>query len=243
MNDFPRRSPLVRVLDMIIGAAAAVQAGPTPQARVRPATSRMRLVLAMAVVVALGGTALLIWVFVRAPGDPDLLPEQAAVLPGSSSSVRPTTSGSSPSASAAPSASASRGLSATTPSASAASLAIPSLPLRSTLPESAPAPLTAGYTTTAGLLGYKMTVTIANPAAVAQQNWQLTITLPRSTLTVANVAGATAEQDKATWTFTPDASTARIPAAGSAKLTFDVRGATLIDAAPKSCQINEHPCG
>jgi len=242
MNDSPRRSPLVRVLDMIVGAAAAVQAGPTPQPRVRPATSRMRLVLAVAVVLALAGTGLLVWVFVRAPGGPDLLPEQAAVLPGSSSRpagppVVPSTS-SSPSASASPRASA-------TPSASAASLAVPSLPpgpSRPSVPESAPAPLTAGYTTTAGLLGYRMTVTIANPAAVAQQDWRLAITLPRSTLTVANVSGATAKQDEATWTFTPDATTSRVAPAGSVTVAFEVRGATLIDAAPRSCAINGNPC-
>jgi hypothetical protein len=240
MNDAPRRSPLVRVLDMILGAAAAVQAGPTPQPRIRQPTSRMRLVLAMAVVVALGGTALLVWVFVRAPGGPDLVPEQAAVLPGSS--VRPATTGPVPSASASPSASSSTRPSAT-PSASDTSLATRPLSPRSTLPESTLAPLTAGYTTAAGLLGYRMTVTIANPAAVAQQNWQLTIALPRSTLTVADVSGATAKQNGATWTFTPEDKTSRIPAAGSTSVNFEVRGATLIDAAPKTCEINGNPCG
>ena len=242
MNDSPRRSPLVRVLDMIVGAAAAVQAGPTPQPRVRPAASRMRLVLAVAVVVALAGTGLLVWMFVRAPGGPDPLPEQAAVLPGASS--RPAAPVVVPSASSSPGAPASPRASAT-PGASPASLAVPSVPprpARPSVPESTPAPLTAGYTTTAGLLGYRMTVTIANPAAEAQRDWQLAITLPRSTLTVANVAGATAKQDKATWTFTPDATTTRVAPAGSVTVTFDVRGATLIDAAPRSCTINSNPC-
>ncbi|GAA2849978.1 hypothetical protein GCM10010443_09910 [Actinoplanes cyaneus] len=111
--------------------------------------------------------------------------------------------------------------------------------------EGAAAPLTASYRTssvTGGLLGYKMTVTVANPGAAAKDGWALTVTLPRPTLMVSSVNGATATQDGSTWTFVPDSSTSAVPAGGSAVISFGVTGATLIDAAPKACTIDGNTC-
>jgi hypothetical protein len=104
-------------------------------------------------------------------------------------------------------------------------------------------PLTASYATTAiGLLGYQMTVTVANPGRTARDGWQLTVTFSRSTLEVTDVTGATATQNGAVWTFTPDATTTRVAAAGSVQVAFSVHGATLIDAAPQGCRIDASPC-
>jgi hypothetical protein len=107
-------------------------------------------------------------------------------------------------------------------------------------------PLTASYRTssaTAGLLGYQLAVTVANPGATSKDGWTLTVTLPRPTLLVSGVSGATAARNGSVWTFTPDSGTAAVPAGGSVKVVFDVRGATLIDAAPQDCRIDGNRCG
>jgi hypothetical protein len=44
------------------------------------------------------------------------------------------------------------------------------------------------------------------------------------------------------WTFSPDNSTRRIPAGASATIAFEVRGATLVDAQPTDCRIDEKTC-
>jgi hypothetical protein len=111
--------------------------------------------------------------------------------------------------------------------------------------ESTAVPLTASYRTssaTAGLLGYQMTVTVTNPGRIRKDGWTLTVTLPRSTLLVSGVDGATAAQDGSMWTFTPDAETSRVPAGGSVEVAFDVFGATLIDATPQDCRIDGTRC-
>ncbi len=87
-----------------------------------------------------------------------------------------------------------------------------------------------------------MTVTVANPGAAAKDGWTLTVTLPRPTLLVSSVSGATASQDGSTWTFVPDSDTSSVPAGGSAEVSFGVSGATLIDAAPKECTIDGNAC-
>jgi hypothetical protein len=112
--------------------------------------------------------------------------------------------------------------------------------------ENTSVPLTATYKTasaTAGLLGYQMTVTVANPAAAAKTGWTLTVTLPRPTLLVSGTKGATASQNGSVWTFTPDSTTSSVPAGGSVQVVFGVHGATLIDAAPKDCRIDGNACG
>jgi hypothetical protein len=87
-----------------------------------------------------------------------------------------------------------------------------------------------------------MTVTVANPGSSPKDGWTVTVTLPRPTLRVAGVSGATTAQDGSRWTFTPDDTTSRVPASGSVELSFEVRGATLLDATPQDCRIDANPC-
>jgi hypothetical protein len=93
-----------------------------------------------------------------------------------------------------------------------------------------------------GVLGYRATVTVNSQGPDAAQDWRLTITLPRPTLQIAAVNGATAKQDGRVWTFTPVDATRQIAPGSSVVVAFDVRGATLVDAAPTACQINDAPC-
>ncbi|BCJ50614.1 hypothetical protein Asp14428_20890 [Actinoplanes sp. NBRC 14428] len=74
--------------------------------------------------------------------------------------------------------------------------------------------LTARYSAAngTGLLGYRAEVAVANPGTAGHDGWELTLTLPRPTLQIAAVSGATARQDGATWTFAPDATTRSVPA-------------------------------
>jgi hypothetical protein len=106
------------------------------------------------------------------------------------------------------------------------------------------AALTGTYTTEGGqgLLGYRASVTIANPGPAERRGWVLVLTLPRSSLTVDSVTGATARRDGATWTFTPDDSTVTVPAGGSVRVEFAVRGATLVAAEPTDCTIDGARC-
>jgi hypothetical protein len=249
-----RRTFTVVILDALWGLATRLHAGPTPQPRVRtPLSTRSRLwrvLLTLGVVAALGGTAMLITALVRTPDSTPLHPEAAAGLPGPPSPPPGTVVVQSPTATP------------THPS----NLSMPPLPsATSTAPhtpaptfplpggganrpsDSAPGsrPLTARYTTSSvlvGLLGYRVTATVTNPGARAHQGWQLVITLPRQTLVVAAVSGATATQSGSTWTFTPDDTTSRVPAGKSVTIAFDVRGATLLNGAPTSCQIDGAPC-
>jgi hypothetical protein len=248
MNDTetrPKRSLVVVLLDGVLRLFAAVQAGPTPQPKVREAGGRRgagRYLLVIGVLGALAGTALLVVVLVRAPGDPTPPPGPAAALPG----LRSRAAGPGAAGSAAPSvpgspATSSIGKAATVTADPASSLSGAGAPIT----ESTPALLTASYTTssdTAGLLGYQMTVTVANPATTAKDGWVLTVALPRPTLLVSGATGATATQDGSVWTFTPTAKTSRIPAGGTVAVVFAVHGATLIDAAPQDCQIDGNRC-
>jgi cytoskeletal protein RodZ len=256
MNDSqtrPRRSLTVVVLDAALRLVAAVQAGATPTPKIREAGDRRgtgRYLLVLAVVAALSGTALLVVVLLRTTGGPATPPDRAAALPDLSSrpvapsvarSVVPapvqTTTTATPTSTTAPTA-------VTTSPAPSPGNEKP--PTRKTpAAESAQPALTASYrlsSITVGLLGYRMTTTVANPGEAVQEGWTVTVTLPRSTLRVAGVKGATAVQDGSVWTFTPDATTARVPADGSIELAFEVRGATLIDGTPRECRIDGNPC-
>jgi hypothetical protein len=250
----PRRSAGVALLDGALRVFAALQAGPTPTPKIVDGRRRGigRYLLLTGVLAALVGTALLVVVLVRAPGDPTPPPDPAAALPGlRSRPAGPSAAGSASSTVSSP---------ATTPGSPAATSALggaatatqiaPSTGAASSaggapITEATQVPLTASYKTasaTAGLLGYQMTVTVANPGSTARNGWTLTVTLPRPTLLVAGVQGATATQNGSVWTFTPDATTSAVPAGGSVKVVFGVHGATLLDAAPKDCRIDGNPC-
>lgn len=260
MNDNPRRrrSPLVVVLDALLGLATAVQAGPWNQPKVRAAgrdPRRGRLLLMAGVLAAVVGTVLLILLFIRMPAGLSLLPRPASVEPG----AVPSSPSPSPAAPASPTVRPTPTSPTGTPTRSTGSSATPSASASAVpgvsgsgsasvapIPETATVPLAARLTTTphvAGLLGYEVTVAVTNPGSAPRDGWQLTVTLPRETLVVTQVSGATAEQDGGAWTFTPDGSTAHLPPGGQAQVTFEVRGATLVNAGPQDCRIDGNPCG
>lgn len=250
MNDTEsrrRRSLSVVVLDGMLRLYSAMQSGPTPTPKVREPGRRSgfgRWALVAAALAALAGTALLVVVLVRGGGDGSTPPpDPAAALPGPRSGTTDPGSAAA-SASVTPPARSSLGaaVTATSPAAGSAAASVPASPVT----EGAAVPLTASYQTssvTAGLLGYKMTVTVANPGTTAKDGWVLTVTLPRPTLRVGSVTGATATQNDSTWTFVPDTDSARVTAGGTVVISFGVSGATLIDAAPQTCAIDGNPCG
>jgi hypothetical protein len=224
--------------------ATAMMTGPSPEPRIRaarvagegPAAGRFLLVAGGLVAVA--ATALLVVLLVTRPYQDSVKPEQAAGLPDR------------PPAPVSPPASATLTPTVTTPATKA-----PSSPARaagiagSVTPSpgrsEAPAPLAAAYTTTpyvVGLLGYRTEVTVANPGPASRKGWTLTVTLPRSTLWINEVEGATVTRREAVWTFVPDATTAAIAAGEQVGISFEVHGATLLDAAPADCRIDGAPC-
>lgn len=251
-----RRTPADVVRDAAWRLATAMLTNPTPEPRlIRPAGARRpmagRLMLVAGVLAAVATTATLVVFLVDRPFQDSVRPEEAAGLPGRTADpVLPQGSGTplpddSPTEPATTSASASVSVSASDGTTSLS----PSAPAGSPVPSGgdAPAtvPLTAGYTTTAyviGLLGYRTDVTVANPGPAARTGWNLTVTLPRATLRVDNVKGATASQDGAVWTFTPDTTTGVVDANGQVAVSFEVYGATLLDAAPRACTIDGEPC-
>ncbi|MFI6076432.1 cellulose binding domain-containing protein [Actinoplanes sp. NPDC051343] len=250
----PRRSLVVVLLDGVLRLFAALQAGPTPKPKVKEAGGRRgvgRWALLTGVLAALAGTALLVVVLVRAPGDPTPPPDPAAALPGlRSRPAGPSAAGSATSATSAPASPSSTSASSTAATAGqsapatsvTSSIALPGAPI---ITENTSVPLTASYKTasaTAGLLGYQMTVTVANPGAAPKNGWTLSVTLPRPTLLVSGVKGATAKQNGSVWTFTPDSTTSTVAAGKSVQVVFGVHGATLIDAAPQDCRIDGNPC-
>jgi hypothetical protein len=108
-----------------------------------------------------------------------------------------------------------------------------------------PQPLRARFGKVAGsetLVSYRATVTVSNPGPVAVGTWTVTITLPRETLTVSDVAGATAGRNRATWTLRPTTATAAVPAFGSVTVTFQVNGAAVLDATPTACTVDGVAC-
>jgi hypothetical protein len=226
--------------------ATAMLTGPSPEPRVRTAkaprerSAAGRFLLVVGGLSAVGITVLLVVLLVTRPYQQSAKPEQAAGLPdrpaapaSPAPSVSPTTAATSPAA-ASPS-----------PPAKAAGIGSspPASPSAGT--SRVPAPLAATYTTTpyvVGLLGYRTEVTVANPGPAARQGWTLTVTLPRSTLWINQVKGATATQQDAVWTFVPDDTTTAIPPGQDVTISFEVHGATLLDAAPADCRIDGAPC-
>ena len=247
-----RRSPTVVLLDAMMRLAIAAQSGPQPKLRPAGRTRRGSVGwLAAGIVLAVAGTAIVVAVLIRGPGDLASLPPRApdrarvaepapSVAPPESAAVAPT------------SPAAATGASSAAASASAAGVPspdLPSLPPSGRAPSSRPAPvaapLAAAFRTSTGgtgLLGYEAEIAITNPGAVVRDGWDLTVTLPRPTLQIARVSGATARQDGSTWTFEPGDATRAVPAGGSVVITFQVRGATLLDAAPQECRIDGAPC-
>ncbi|HTJ39456.1 MAG TPA: cellulose binding domain-containing protein [Dactylosporangium sp.] len=132
------------------------------------------------------------------------------------------------------------GSAAAPPSSAAPSRSASSAPVRT----AAPVPLTARFARGAdgGLAGYSATITVANPGAAAASGWTVTLTLPRSSLSVTDVSGATVTRDGAVWTFIPTADTAKVGPAASVTVSFRVSGAALLDATPTACRIDANPC-
>ncbi|WP_083449394.1 cellulose binding domain-containing protein [Actinoplanes rectilineatus] len=253
------RTPADVVRDTAWWLATALLTGPAPEPRIRaagaPARPRRagRLLLVAGVLAAVSITAVLVVVQLNRPGQGDVQPDQAAGLPGfrDGTGISATSDAQAPAAgapavtSSSPSPSAS--VSASGAASSAPAPASPSsggaVPSSGTAPEAVP--LTAGYTTTpyvAGLLGYKTRVAVGNPGTVDRTGWTLAVTMPRSTLRIDNVKGASVTQQGAVWTFVPDPASAAVTAGGQVEVSFDVYGATLIDAAPSDCSIDGEPC-
>ncbi len=119
----------------------------------------------------------------------------------------------------------------------------PPPPVRPTPGATTPAvaPLTASYTAASvlNLLGYRATVTIKNPAGMAQTGWQIVFQLPAGE-TVIGATGAKYQQSGATATFTP-ADAGAVAAHGSVQFTFDVTGIPMAPT-PSPCTISGRPC-
>jgi hypothetical protein len=235
---------------VLLDATLALATGQLPWSKVSteeptgdrsPRKRRAAVWITIAAVAAAAGTVLLLVAFLRSPG---------GLAPLGTASPPPA-AGEAPSRAATPTP-------ALTPTAGAGGFGSPApatpgadgqpgrAPVTTpTPPPGTTVPLTAQYANSSGgpgLLGYRATITIQNPGATVPAGWSVTLTLPRSTLQVANVAGATVKQDGATWTFTPVDATAQVPAGGSVAVTFEVHGATLVDAAPRDCTIDGRPC-
>lgn len=249
-----RRTLPVVILDATLAIFVALQSGRSPWRRrpsepdddAPPAGAPVRRrTTAWAVAggaAAVAGTAALLAVFLNSP---DGLAPLGVDSPPPAAVERPPTGTASASPTAAPGVD---GAVATTAPPDGAAPARPRPgPTPTAGPPAAPrpVPLAARYATSPaeqGLLGYRAAVTIANPGAVRTDGWVLTVTLPRPTLNVTDVSGATARQDGSTWTFTPDPRTALVPPGGSVEVRFVVRGAALIPAQPTACAVDNRPC-
>jgi hypothetical protein len=108
----------------------------------------------------------------------------------------------------------------------------------------APVPLTARFTKGAdgGLAAYPATVAVSNPGTAPVTGWTVVLTLPRSTLNVTDVSGATVTRDGAVWTFIPDSGAVQVAGGRSVTVSFRVSGAALLDATPTACTIDGRPC-
>ncbi|MCM0676044.1 cellulose-binding domain-containing protein [Micromonospora phytophila] len=103
-------------------------------------------------------------------------------------------------------------------------------------------PLTAHFAVEeSALLSYGAAVTISNPGPERVTAWELVVTLPRESLDVTAVTGARATRAGATWTFVPDGTAGQVPAAGSVRVTFRVRGAQ-ISSTPVACAVDATAC-
>ncbi|GIE29514.1 hypothetical protein Ait01nite_025590 [Actinoplanes italicus] len=238
-----RRTPADVVRDAAWRVATAMLAGPSPEPRVRRAGGgrrplAARLLLVTGALAAVAITAVLVVLLVTRPYQQSVKPEEAAGLPEGqpapvtvSPSVSPSAAVTSPAAVVSRSPARAAGIAGSRSPVASASVA--------------PVALAAGYTTTpyvVGLLGYRTEVTVANPGAASRTGWTVTVTLPRSTLWINEVKGATATQQDAVWTFVPDGTTAAVAPGEQVTFSFEVHGATLIDAAPEDCRIDGTPC-
>jgi hypothetical protein len=234
-----RRTLPVVILDATLTLAVALQSGRLPwSGRIVP--RRAVIWTTVGVVAAVAGTVALLVTFLHSPGGLAPLgvgsPPPAAVEPPPrvvpTGTPRPVqTSPSAPPA----------GLPTRPDPAPPATTAAPATTRPAPGP---PTPLAGTYAAEGGqgLLGYRASVTVANPGPAARRGWVLVLTLPRSSLTVDDVTGATVRRDGATWTFTPDDSTATVPAGGEVRVDFVVRGATLVGAEPTGCTVDGAPC-
>jgi hypothetical protein len=236
-----RRSPMDVVRDTAWRVATAALTSPSLEPRVRTRRERStagRFMLVFGALAAVAITALLVVMLVIRPYQESVKPEQAAGLPD-----RPTTPASPSAAPTSATITTSRATRPPSPPARAAGIAGSTSP--SPVTSQVPVPLAAAYTTTpyvVGLLGYRTEVTVTNPGPAARDGWTLTVTLPRDTLWINQVEGATVTRQEAVWTFVPDSATRAIPAGQQVTISFEVHGATLLDAAPAACRIDDTPC-
>ncbi|MCA2217807.1 cellulose binding domain-containing protein [Jidongwangia harbinensis] len=266
MSDAPRRerrSPMVMLLDAAMRLAVAAQSGPQPrlEAAGRPRRAGMVWLVAGAVL-AVAGTGVVVGTLLTGRDDLASLPPHATArapvadaAPSAPTGTPPVPSATRPAAGATASAtSPAPGVSTTAPRPGGTGTGPGSgtgndsgngRPAPPAPAPPAPVPLTASYEFAdggTGLLGYAADVAVSNPGAAGRDGWQLTLTLPRPTLQIAKVSGAVASQDGSTWTFEPDETTRTVPAGGSVRISFQVRGATLLAAAPEDCRIDGRPC-
>jgi hypothetical protein len=246
-----RRTLPVVILDAVLAVFTALSTGHLPWARRAardepdgegPRVRRSTVIgLATAGAVVTAGTVTLVLSFLQSPDG--LAPLGVASPPPPAALEQP------PPGSAGPSPTPAGGVAGLGSSPAAvpgttAGVTMPPPPGPPTTPAGSPVPLTARYAAEGvpGLLGYRATVTVTNPGPTAAGGWTVTLTLPRTTLTVTDVSGAKARQDGATWTFTPQDGAPAVPPSGSVQLAFHVRGATLVSAKPTGCTINGRPC-
>ncbi|GAA0558692.1 hypothetical protein GCM10010172_47160 [Paractinoplanes ferrugineus] len=235
-----RRSPSVVLLDAMLGFATRVQTANLPGSGGGERRGRAAIAwLVGGTLVAVGGTALLIGAVLRAPdGLTDLPPGGVVAAPAPSTSATPAPPvATRSSASATPS----RPAGSTSATSRPPEKAVPSVPSGGpSVP--AGAHLSAAFSTPGGLLGYRAEVEVTSAGPATANGWQLTVTMPRSTLQLSPVSGATVKQNGTVWTFTPTDDTRRVPAGSTVTVVFDVLGATLLDAKPAACAINGEAC-
>ncbi|WP_422771529.1 cellulose binding domain-containing protein [Plantactinospora sp. WMMC1484] len=235
----PARTLPVAILDVLLAGVARVRALLRRLARLLPVPRGDRAVAAGIVAAALAvvvGTGVFVVAVLRSPDR--LAPLGVAPPPSGGVDVETGDGVDGPTGSATPPASSPLPTSAPPPRAEPRNR-----PQRPAPPPPAPPPaLAARYATEdVTLLHYTASVTISNPGPGTATGWRLTITLPRTTQSVAAVDGATASRKGTTWTFVPDQRTGRVPARGSVQVRFRVDGA-LIDSQPTACTIDTRPC-
>jgi hypothetical protein len=237
-----RRTPTVVVLDMVLGVFGTVRRVRSTRRRRSPdAGGRPVAVgLAAAVAAALVLTAIPVAAVLRAPEG--LMPLRSA--PGHAVAQPPDGAGPATQLGGSPRESGSVSSPATATSSRAAGERTPGTTEPPARPE-APAGLTARYARRddgGSLFGYRASVTIDNPGGVPVAGWTMTITLPRRTLTISDVTGASVDQDGAVWTFLPAPGTATVPPRRSVLVTFQVNGAAVVAADPTACTVDGRSC-
>lgn len=238
MNETQRHPPRTRAvaaLDLVLEALGALRRlvlAPVRLAADPQATRIMARGVLIAVAAVAVGTGLLVVALLRTPDG--FAPLGVGPEPGTEAegTPGPGRAGIGPHSSA----------SSATPVPPAATTAART-PARTTPAAPASPGLTADYLTEeTTLLGYRAAVAITNPGGTPVQGWTVVITLPRQTLSVADVRGATVARDGATWTFQPDDSTRRVPGKGTVRVSFRVDGAALGATAPTGCTVDGRDC-